>query len=280
MSCNNTINGGVKFFEKNYALLRDGANASASSNEDAIKFILDISRYTQYESLGSNDLTTETITVNFKTAKLIDRLFLVDMNFKEFSIKYLNGGGFIDFTNVVGVNGVETTGINETAFTYNTAFYQFDEVTTSSIQVTCLKTQIADVQKYLTQLIATKELGTFEGFPRVQPDSNRNETKAKSLSRRLVVQKTYETNRVKITFKTHPFQNDIDIVETLFDREEPFLVYPCGGRTGSKYFKVEQKNWRLQDIYNVQTLGRLKNGWEKGVYTLGFNKSIMMEEHI
>jgi hypothetical protein len=279
MACNK-INGAVKFFDQNFALFRSGGTADASSNDDAAKFILDISRYTQWESLGSNDLTTETIVVNLKTSKVVDRLFLVDMNFKEFQIQYDNGSGYVDFTNVVGVNGVESSSISETDFAFDSAYYQFDAVTTSRIQITCLKTQVANVQKYLSQIIITEEIGTLEGFPRVQPESSRNETKAKALSRRLVVQKTYETNKVKITFKTHPFQNDLDIIEELFEREEPFLVYPCGGRSGSDYFKVEQMNWRLKDIYNVQITGKLKNQFEKGVYTLGFNKSITMEEHI
>lgn len=276
----NIINGAVKFFEQNYALFRDGGTANASSNDAAAKFFLDISRYTQWESLGSNDLTTETITVTLKLSQLVDRLFLVDMNFKEFTIKYDNGGGFVDFTNVVGVNGVESALISETDFAHDTAYYQFDPVTTNRFQITCLKTKVADVQKVLTQFIATEELGTFEGFPRVKPSSSRNETKAKALSRRFVVQKTYETNDVKITFKTHPFQNDLDIVEELFNREESFLVYPCGARSGSIYFKVNQMNWRLKDIYNMQLTGKLKNESEKGVYTLGFNKSITLVEHI
>lgn len=276
----NKISGAAKFFEQNFALFRDGGTADASSNADAARFILDISRYTQWESIGSNDLTTETIIVNLKSAKLVDRLFLIDMNFKEFNIKYDNGSGYVDFSNVVGVNGAESSTISETDFEFDTAYYQFDPVTTSRFQITCNKSQVENAQKFLSQFIATKELGTFEGFPRIQPSSTRNETKAKALSRRLVVQKTYETNKIKITFKTHPFQNDLDIVEELFNREETFLVYPCGARSGSIYFKVDQMNWRLKDIYNMQLTGGLKNEFEKGVYTLGFNKSITLEEHI
>lgn len=280
MNCNKRISGAVKFFDKNYALFREGASASASNNDDAVNSIIDISRYTQWESVASNDLTLETITVSLKSNTLINSLLLVDMNFKQFSVKYNDGLGFVDFANVVGVNGVETVGINETVFEHDTAYYEFDEVSTNQIQITCLSTQTANAQKALTQLIVTKLIGTMEGFPRVQPYSSRNETKAKALSRRAVVQKTYETNSVKITFKTHPYQNDLDIIENLFNREEPFLVYPCGGRVGDSYFKVRQMNWRLKDIYNMQLIGKLKNEFEKGVYLLGFNKSLSLEEHI
>jgi len=274
------ITGGVKFFDRNFALLREKAAAIASSNTDSINFVLDISRYTQWESIGSSDIVEETITVTFPFSKTIDTIFLADMNFKDFSVQYFNGVTFVDFANVFGVNNESKTGINETGYAYDTGFYQFDEVSTLQIQIKCLTTQTVDAQKFLGQIIATYEIGTFQGFPRIKSDSNRNETSAKALSRRYVVQKTYETNTVNINFKTHPFQNDIDIANELFNREEPFLVYPCGGRTGSPYFKIEQKNWRLNDIYNVQILGKMKNDFEKGVYSLGVNKSLRMVEHI
>lgn len=276
----NKIKGGVKFFDINYALFKFGTTASASSNDEGINSILDVSRYTQWESVGSNDLTTETITINFPRGLDIDRLFLVDMNFKEFNVKYYDGLSFVDFTNIVGVNGVEYATITETIFAEDTAYYEFDSVNTTSIQIQVTKTQSANAQKALTQFIATQEIGTMEGFPRLRPDSNRNETKAKALSRRYVVQKTYETNRIKLTFKTHPFQNDVDICENLFNREEPFLVWPCGGRTGEQFFKISMMNWRLKDIYNMQLTGRMKNEFERGVYLLGFNKSLTFEEHV
>ncbi|MHA1347770.1 MAG: hypothetical protein ACTSO3_15325 [Candidatus Heimdallarchaeaceae archaeon] len=276
----NPINGGVKYFDQNYALFRDGASATATTNEDAVNSILDVNRYTQWESLGSNDTITETIVVTLPFAQDTDRLFLVRMNLKEFNVKWWNGATFVDFSNVVGVNGVSSATISETDYSENTAYYQFTSVNTDRIQIEMTKTQVADQDKILGQFIATEEIGTFEGFPRVQPDSNRNETKAKALSRKVVIQKTYETNRIRITLKTHPSQNDVDIVETLFDREEPFLIWPCGARTGSQYFTINQKNWRLEDIYNVQITGRLKNEYEKGVYLLGVNKRLMFEEHI
>ena len=274
------IKGGVKFFKENFALFRNGTTATASSNEDGVNSILDTSIYTQWESLGSNDLTSETITATLKIAKFINRILITRMNLKEFSIKYHDGATFVNFTNVIGVNSVSTSGINETAYARNTAYYEFDAVTTNMIQITCLKTQVVDAEKFINSLIVTEEIGTFQFFPRIKPTMSRNETKAKTLSRKFVIQKTYETNSIKITFKTHPSQNDLDIVETLFDREEPFLVYLCGGRTGTQFFKLDQKSWNLEDIFNMQIIGKLKNEWERGVYTLGFNKRITFEEHV
>lgn len=274
------VNGGCKFFNINYALFKNGGSATASSNSDTANSILDISIYTQWISNASNDLTTETITISLGNDYAIDRLILADFNFKEFTIKYNNGSSFVDFSNVIGVNGATSAIISETAYSYDSAYYEFDEVTTDEIQIMVTKTQVADAQKELTTFIATKEIGTFEGFPRIRPDAQRNEQKSLVLSKKYIVQKTYETNRIKMTFKTHPFQNDLDIVENIFDREEPFLVYPCGGRIGANYFKVDMKAWGLKDIFNMQLVGRIKNEFEKGVYLLGFNKSLTFEEHV
>ena len=276
-----SINGGVKFFLQNPALVKFGGNANASSNDDLAVYMLDISKYTQWESFGSDDLTEETITITLKNKTDINRLFLTDMNLKNFSIKYKDGlGVYVDFTTVIGVNGVESATIAETDYSYSTAYFEFDSVNTDSFLIEALETQVPDEEKAITGFISTSEIGTFQGFPRVQPESSRNETKARALSRRYVIQKTYETNKVKINFKSHPFQNDLDILDFIFDSEIPFLVFPCGGRTGSPYFKVDQKTWGLDDVFNMQTVGKMKNEFEKGVYTLGFKKAITLEEHI
>jgi hypothetical protein len=275
-----SVSGGVKFFEKNYSLFKDGATASASSNEDAVNYLLDTNVYTRWESVGSNDVTVETITITLNESKTIDRLLLLEMNLKDYDVKYHNGAMFVAFTNVVGVNGLAKSGITETAQALPSYYYEFDSVTTDQIQITMNTTQTANDEKYINGVVVTEEIGTLEGFPRVKPSSSRNETKVKTLSRKYIVQKTYETSEIRITFKTHPFQNDLDIIETLFNREDTFLVYPCGGRTGTDYFKIEQINWRLKDIYNMQIINKLKNEFEKGVYTIGFNKTISMVEHI
>ena len=77
------ITGGVKFFDKNKALFRDGNTVSASTNDAASKFMLDISKYTRWESIASDDTTTETITINFKTSQTIDRIIFTEHNFNS-----------------------------------------------------------------------------------------------------------------------------------------------------------------------------------------------------
>lgn len=274
------ISGGFKFFTKNYALYKDGATITATSNTSGANAVIDVNKYTQWTSVGSTDAITETLLITLKTAQVINRLFLIGMNFKQFSVKYWNGSTYADFTSVIGINAEVKSGIQESTYAKTSAYYEFDSVTTNIIQVSVLKTQVVNVQKFLTTFIVTKEIGTFKGFPRASIDVDRNEAKAETLSSKFIVQKGAETTTVGLNFKSHPYQNDLDILDYLFNSEEPFLVYPCGGRDGETYFKVNQKGWRIGDVVNMQMVGKMPSDFEKGVYILGFNKTIKMEEHI
>ena len=272
------ITGGVKFFENNKALFRDGSTASATTNDSAAKFMLDISKYTRWESIGSNDITTEVITINLSGTENIDRLFLIDHNFKSFNIKY-NGGS--DFTNVRNLDGELVGGIVETTYDKNTAYYEFDSVDVETITIEIETTQTVDADKYMTQFIATAELGTLAGFPRIQNvRHNRNLKGSKALSGRNVIQKGHETTSFRLNFKTYPVQADIDLAETLHEREESFLVWLCGGRYGSDYFTIEQRGWRLEDVYNMQLSRPLNANYERGIYQNGVNTSLPLVEVI
>lgn len=110
-------------------------------------------------------------------------------------MSYDLAGTFEPFTNVIGVNSAEKSGIAETENSYASNYYEFDEVTTTRIKLEVLKTQTANDQKYLNQIVATKEIGTLLGFPRVAPSMTRNETKGKTLSHKYIVQKA--TKQIK-----------------------------------------------------------------------------------
>lgn len=279
MSCDNLdITGGVKFFDRNKALFRDGNTANASTNDAAAKFMLDISKYTRWESIGSNDITTETITINFKTTTTLDRLLLIGHNFKAYSIKYNDTE---DFTNVSNLDGDLVGGIVETAYDKDTSYYKFDSVEVSSITISIDTTQVVDEQKYCVQFIATTEVGTFAGFPRIgNVQHNRNIKGSKVISGKNVIQKGYEVTTFRMNFKSYPVQNDITIVDGLHEREDSFLVWLCGGRYGSEHFTIEQRGWRLEDVYNMQVSRPLNANYEKGIYQNGANTRLSFVEVI
>jgi len=275
-----SINGGIKFFTGAKNLYKDAATVtSASTNEAAAKYILNYNDYTLWESIGSNDITTETIEVTFNGAQTFDRLFIKKHNLKAFNVKYWSGTAYVDFSNVVGVNGVAKSGITETAESNTTSYYEFTEVTSDSIKITMDTTQSANAEKEITALLVASELGTFEGYPRVSKvKHDRNLRSSKALSGKYIIQKSYDVASFKISMKTYPLQDDIDLLTSLHDREDSFLVWLCGGRTGTSYFRLENRGYRLDDLYHMQVSRPIDTDYEKGIYTNGVNASISLVE--
>lgn len=275
-----SITGGIKFFKLNKALKKDSTTITASSNDSLAKLMIDNSKYTRWVSSGSDDTTTETIEITLPRSETLDRILILVHNLKDFNIKYHDGSSYVHFANVVGLDG-SMTNITETAMTRASAYYEFDSVATDRIQIEATKTHTVDAEKTIETFIATQELGTFEGYPIVRAlKHDRNTRVDKTLSNKVLVQKTNETTGVQIQFKNYPLANDISLCETLHDREESFLVWLCGGREGTDYFKITQRGWRIKDVLNMQVIRPLGAEYEKNVYVNGVKTSLTLLEAI
>lgn len=269
------ITGGIKVFEKSSSLLKNGGNASASSGDGAADLILSMNRYLRWDSVGSDDTTAETITITFPLTT-INRLLLIDHNLKDYSITY--GAIATPFSNVVGIDGSKS-GIVETAFSEDSSYYEFDEITTNQINITATKTQIADAEKYINMFITTSEVGTFVGYPDAKPSLDANERRAQVQTGKFITQKNFETFDLSLSIE-HTEQNDVDLINYMYESQEPFLIWLCGGKYGIESFSVELKNWRLKDIYQVQTYKNIKTPFRNNSYLGSPIMSISMAEEV
>jgi len=264
------ISGGMKLFNKSQCLLADGASiVSIVSGDASADFAIDRNILTFYRSVASDDTTTETLEVTFPGSRTISRLLLVDHNFKDFNVKYDVAGVWTDFANVLGLDG-SLASVIETTFADDTAYYEFTAVTTTKIQVNVLKTQVANAQKFISQIVVTDELGTFQGFPDFRPLFDNNSRDKRMLSGRFSVQKGLQTFRGKLRFKRYPpgspFNADLDLAFTLFDRLSPFIIWPSGGRRGAAFFDFTLRGFRLKDIFTCHTRKDLKPMYRDNIY--------------
>lgn len=276
------ITGGIKIFNKNQNLAVDGASATATSGEGAINRALDVSQVSKWRSVGSTDAITETIIVSFNGAKTIDRIMLVDHNWKEFTVKYDVAGTFTDFTSVIGIDGALGS-ISETVFADDTAYYEFDAVSTEQIEVTVTKTEVVDDQKFITQIVSTNELGTLQGFPVINKlKLSRNTRRKKMLSGKMLVQKSDTTNSFELRYKNYPpsLNGDLDLMFTLFDREDNFIVWLCGGRRGTDFFRYTLRGFRLCDVFQMQIEKDFSESYSKNVYINMVNLSVRLAEAV
>ena len=262
------VTGGIKFFNKNK--MAEGATV-ASSGTSSSKFILDLDVDTYWTSLGSSDGISEEITITTTKSQTIDRILLLDHNFKTFNVKYYDGSSYVDFANVIGIGGTTSSTINETSFSQDSAYYEFTQVSTTSIKITVSHTQIPNQDKYLNQAIASTEIGTFAGYPEVSSVTiDRNSKVKKTLGGRFSVQKGNKTFGYDIKFKNYPssdlYNVDIDLAISLFETEDPFIIYACGGRYESQHFKKAIPGFRLKDAFLVQIQKTYKLKYLKNIY--------------
>jgi hypothetical protein len=276
------ISGGIKFFERSQNLYAEGATIVASSGDASSARAMDRNPITYWRSVSSSDLTTETLTITFSESITIDRLLLIDHNWKAFNVKYDVAGTYTHFAGVTGISGSKTN-ITETTFAYDTAYYEFTPVTTTSIQISITSTQVANAEKYISQIIATVELGTLQGFPSITNLTlDRNARVKEMLSGRTLTLKSEQSFEVSLDFRNYParLSDDIDLIQSLYDREENFLIWLCGGRQGSTYFKHTIPGFRLKDIYQVQTATPFRPSYSDNIYTAQVNFAMKFTEEV
>lgn len=276
------ISGGIKFFQRSKCLLEDGASIVASSGDASADRCLDRNPVSYYRSVGSTDMTNETLEITFDSMKTFSRILLLDHNFKEFSVKYDVAGVWTDFANVVDLDGSQAT-ISETVYSKDTAYYEFDSVTTGKILISVLKTQVVDAEKYLNQVIVTNEIGTLQGYPQIRNIGlDRNIRNEKMLSGRVLSMKSDEFFKVGLDFKDYPasLSDDIDLIFSLHDIEEPFLIWLCGGKYGSNYFRKQARGYRLRDVIAVQLIAPLAPIYSDNVYVNSLNFSASFQEAV
>jgi len=223
--------------------------------------------------------------VTFPATTTITRLLFLDHNWKQFTVKHDLAGVFTDFTTVVGLDGALGGGITETTFADDTAYYEFDSVTTTRIQITVKKTQTTDAEKFISQIIATKELGTFVGFPIVDRlTMSRNSRSKKVLSGKSLVQKSEESNNFQLRFKNYAvgltFTADMSLMYTLFDRENNFLVWLSGGRRGTDFFRFTLRPFELKQVFQMQIDRDIRQSYSKNVYINAANLRVRLVEAV
>ena len=177
---------GCAFYTRSKCLFQDGSTVVASSGTASADRCLDRNPVSYWRSVGSTDATTEELEITFAAAQTFDRLFVMDHNWKGFNAKYWNGSTYVDFTSVSGLSGSQAS-VTETAFSADTSYYEFAEVTATKIRFQITTTQVVDAQKYAAQVIVCKELGTLVGYPDIKDtEVSRNLRTEKMLSGRFL----------------------------------------------------------------------------------------------
>ncbi len=235
---------GIKFFKKNILDLTNllptftVADTVATDTGTAYTSLMrNRNNNSGWATTGSADAGSTTMIVSFNETRSFSDLLFVGHNWKNYNCKYFDGTQYSDFSTI----------INETANTVSTTYYNFNEVSTTGLQLKINGTQTANQDKYLKQFVCTEILGTFSVEPQVMPVMNKNRKTTQFLSGKSFVSKSTGAFNCRIKMPVVSNDADLTLIESLFDTYEGFLVWLCGGNTSQ--FETVRQGFRLQDIF-------------------------------
>ncbi len=242
------MNQQIKFFDKSKCDFGDELVTTLASQGDATSArVLDRSNNTAWLTTGSVDADTTTLVIDFVDLHLIDTIILVKMNFASYKVEYWDGVTYQAFPTAIDVTGN----------TVDTKSHSFTALETTKIKLTVRGTIVADSDKTLCQVIATKLIGQFAGWPVVDsPILSRNKRISKMLSGKVNIADNLGGFSMKLKFKPTNTAADLALIQSLFYRSEGFLVWPCGGDV-DQFTLGAYQGYRLEDVFLV----RCQNDW-------------------
>lgn len=258
----------IIFFEKNkcdYSL--SDVTTTASQGSAYADYALNRSNQSAWVTSGSVDADNTSLVIDWSDQKRITDIILVLHNFKAYTIQYWDGSLYQDFS----------PAISETTNTVDTTHHKFTEVITSKVKLIITGTMTANQDKVLRQFIATKQIGQLDAWPVIDnPTISRNRQKTTMLSGKQSIRENVGLFTCKLKIAYLKSDADCLIVESLFESNEGFLVWLCGGV--ETQFATVRKGYRLEDIYLMKCSNEYMPEWYQGVYKTGMVVDMQLVE--
>ena len=162
----------------------------------------------------------------------------------------------------------------------STSYFSFSSVSSVRIVAKVTEAQTTNAEKFLKSFVATDEIGTFAGFPDIKPMFTRNaQTQRMQGNKSRVIRGPVAFSAV-LSFAAYPGQADADLLDTLLNYDDDFLIWLCGGLSGSSYFTYTIKGFDLDDIYLCQVNSGLAMAYVNNIYLNGYNAQLSVVETV
>ena len=239
-----------------------------NNGQEFVDQIRDRKNYTAWMTTDSTDAANTQLDISLGDPRAITNIILLGHNFKAYTIQYKNGiGAYQNFS----------TTIAPTNDTEDHSYYSFTEVNATDIRIIITGCQTVDADKILAQLIITKSIGQFTGWPQItSPRIETQKKTVKMLSGKLRVIEGLQAFSCSLDVKAWRIQDDIDIIEEIYFKREGVLMW-IQANDPNQFF-LDLKGYRKNEIYLV----RPTDNWEplllSGVYVNPIKVSMSVAE--
>jgi hypothetical protein len=276
--------GNPKCFELSKALYSESASVVVTSGDSTKNNLIDFNKLTRWQSVGSNDSTTETITITFQEISDISRLLILGHNWDTYTIAPVTTGYIQDhtaaaildhndaqieddgdplsFANVISpYSSTPQTGISESGYSQSNSYYEFDVINCTGIKISITKAQplydVPNQEKFAFRVIPTIELdnnnGTFQSYPDVQRPTDYFAVRSRMIGGKHRVQKLNSSFSCGVFLRNNPLQSDVTLIQFLRNYPLDFLFYPSGGDiVANGKYRFESLPFNIDDIYQMQ----------------------------
>jgi len=170
--------------------------------------------------------------------------------------------------------------LTESAIDESTTYFSFTSVTAVRIVIKGTEAQTVNAQKFIKSFILTEEIGTFEGYPSIQTNHTRHARTFPMIGNKSRVVRGPIAFSAQLGFRAYPGQNDADLLSTLLEGDDPFLIWLCGGVSGSGYFNYTIRGFDIDEIYLCQMNSGLMTSYTRNIYLNSWNSQISVVETV
>lgn len=257
----------IIFFRKNWAdFEKSTVVVTATEASSLAPNVIARSNRTLWGTSGSTDASNTQLTVDAGDIGTIDSVLLLKHNFKNYLLEYYDP-----------IALTWTTLISVTGYTDKSSYHTFPTVQTQKIRLTITGTQIANSDKVLSQFIMTSTLGKLNGWPvMAKPLLARNIVEQKMLSGKSSVIQNVGFFAVSLMVSNWSDPTDLATVEALYNNNEGFLYWPCGG--DETQFRSVRQGYRKEDIFLCRCKNEFSPEWAYGLYKSGMKLQIDLIE--
>jgi hypothetical protein len=266
---------GIRFFEKNKIDLTFDNVAitvtdlvATDSGQAFVNLMRNRRNDSGWTTTDSTDAANTELIFDFGDLVEINRIFLIQHNLKAYTIQYWDGAAYQNFS----------TPISETNNSAVDKLHEFNNVETSRVKLVITGTMVADDDKFISQFVATQEIGQFQVMqPRIEDARvSRNRKVLKSLSGKAKIMRSSGFIEFKFSQTGVTNDNDLTLLETLHDYYDGFLVWISGGDVSQ--FRNERIAYRLKDLIFMNITTEYQPEWKNGFYNQGIDVKFNMTE--
>jgi len=289
---------GIRVFGDDFNNIGKAGTYTASSNTTYAQYAFDNKLWSNYVSSGEdNDAIQVYLERDYGIEVPISAFYAYGTNLPGLVFQYWSGSAWINITTSnatiyskedisygflktsTGAYYRTSTGALyrlATGGTYHHAAITNGSLFTSKVRAIGSVTNPSNAEKVIIEFYAFENIGQFEFRPILTPTFTSKDNIQELDNGKSFVYKQGGSFRFNLSLVHHFNQNDLDLLQTMLDKNSPMFIWKSGGDVNQ--FKYTEEGHRFEDIFKISVIGNRTRILKDNRYNLSGNVTISLIE--